>query len=124
MNEMDIGQYFILHIMMGMLLTLMVLMFPQEYLRSMKYCLLIIKTVSLKFKNKPDSKSSVIKAQQQEYVQEFMYRSQQESDAMDKSKFQYNLALLKLLILWPAIVLIYILAGILKICYYQDPDLP
>lgn len=122
---MNMNEFLLIYFCCGFLITALIMLFPQEYMDSMEKVLVTIKTFSLKKQHKDNNTTPPpIKPEQDKYRQELHDGAQQEALNTQKSSLRFNLNLIKLLLLWPTLLFLYLLAGIIKILNLDDPDLP
>lgn len=114
-----------MYLLIGMFNAVLILLFPIAFVSNLRHAVIILKTVSLKMKNKENKRPpSEVKQSQSEYVQEFDKQIQSDGEKIANSKFQTNLTLLKMLLFWPMILFVFFMAAILKLLYINDQDLP
>jgi hypothetical protein len=122
---MNWNEFLLIYVCGGFIMTALIMLFPQEYLESMGKALIIIKTFSLKRQHRENNTSPPpIKPEQEKYQKELEEGAHQEMLNTQKSPLRFNLNLMKLLVGWPLILFLYFLAGMIKICNLDDPDLP
>lgn len=124
---MEIFNYLYLHIFLGIAISLLILAYPLIYVESLKQAVVILKTASLKLKAKDQKKplnQEILKQQQDQYVQEFNKKIEKDSNHIQKSPIRFNFTLVFMILGWPFIAFIYVLAFLLKTFYLDSQDLP
>ena len=123
----NIYNFTYLYLFIGLMSSLFIILYPYVYVNSLKEAILILKTASFKLqaKEKKEELTPQKLAQKQEdYEAEFEAKIIKDSDEIQKSKLKFNITLVFMILGWPLIAFIYILAFLLKYLYLDSQDLP
>lgn len=116
-----------LYLFIGLMSSLFIMLYPYVYVNSLKAAVLILKTASFKLQAKEKKEELTPKklAQKQEdYEAEFEAKIIKDSDEIQQSKLKFNITLVFMILGWPLIAFIYLLAFLLKYLYLDSQDLP
>lgn len=103
------------------------MLYPYVYVNSLKAAVLILKTASFKLQAKEKKENLSLKQlskKQEDYEAEFEAKIIKDSDEIQQSKLKFNITLVFMILGWPLIAFIYLLAFLLKYLYLDSQDLP